>query len=170
MMKSPGLLMLRAAVIALAVAAAMIWLIPSAGHLWLKALHIIAIISWMAGLLYLPRLFVYHCEAEAGSKQSETFKVMERRLLKAIMTPAMIASWAVGLWLAWDLSLFGDLWFQLKLLLVLALTWVHWFLANSVEEFAEDRNQRPQRFYRFINEVPTLLMIGIVILVIVRPF
>ena len=169
-MKAPGLLMLRAAVIALVVTALMIWIIQSDGYLWMKVLHIVAIISWMAGLLYLPRLFVYHCEAEVGSKQSETFKVMERRLLKAIMVPAMIASWAAGLWLGWELSLFGDLWFQLKLLLAVTLTWVHWFYANSVQEFAEDRNQRPQRFYRFMNEVPTLLMIGIVILVVVRPF
>ena len=170
MMKAPGLLMLRAAVIALVVTALMIWIIQSDGYLWMKVLHIVAIISWMAGLLYLPRLFVYHCEAEVGSKQSESFKVMERRLLKAIMVPAMIASWAAGLWLGWELSLFGDLWFQLKLLLAVTLTWVHWFYANSVQEFAEDRNQRPQRFYRFMNEVPTLLMIGIVILVVVRPF
>ncbi len=169
-MKAPGLLMLRAAIIALVIAGLMMWIVPGAGYLWMKALHVIAIIAWMAGLLYLPRLFVYHCEAEAGSQQSETFKVMERRLLKAIMVPAMIASWAVGLWLAWDLSLFGELWFHLKLLLVLTLTWVHWFYAKSVQEFAEDRNQRPQRFFRFMNEVPTLLMIGIVILVIVRPF
>ncbi len=170
MMKAPGMLMLRAAAIALVLAAVAVWLIPDGAYVWMKALHIIAIISWMAGLLYLPRLFVYHCTAEAGGQQSETFKVMERRLLKGIMTPAMIASWAVGLWLAWDLGLFGDLWFQLKLMLALVLTWVHWFLANSVQEFAEDHNQRPQRFYRLINEVPTLLMIGIVILVIVRPF
>ena len=170
MMKAPGLLMLKALAITLVVAALMLWLIPSAGHLWMKALHVVAIISWMAGLLYLPRLFVYHCTAEANAPQSETFKVMERRLLKGIMTPAMVASWAVGLWLAWDLSLFADLWFQLKLFLAAVLTWVHWFLANCVQEFAEDRNQRPQRFYRFINEVPTLVMIGIVILVIVQPF
>ncbi len=170
MMKKPGLLMLRAVIIAAVVAALMIWLIPSEGYVWMKVLHLLAIISWMAGLLYLPRLFVYHCEAEPGSKQSETFKVMERRLLKGIMVPAMIASWAAGLWLAWDLNLFSEPWFNLKLLLALTLTWVHWFLANCVQEFAEDRNQRPQRFYRYVNEVPTLLMIGIVILVIVRPF
>ena len=169
-MQAPGLLMLRAAVIALVLAAVMIWLLPGGAYAWVKALHIVAIISWMAGLLYLPRLFVYHCEAEAGSKQSETFKIMERRLLRGIMVPAMIGSWAAGLWLAWDQSLFGVLWFQFKLFLVLTLTWVQWFLANAVQEFVGDRNQRPQRFYRFINEVPTLLMIGIVILVIVRPF
>ena len=162
--------MLRALVITLVVAALLIWLVPGGAYPWFKALHIVAIISWMAGLLYLPRLFVYHCEAEAGSRQSETFKVMERRLLRGIMYPAMIASWCMGLWLAWDQGLFGDLWFQVKLALVLTLTWVHWFCDNCVREFAEDRNERPQRFYRFINEVPTLLMIGIVIMVVVRPF
>ena len=162
--------MLRAAVITAVATALLIWLMPGGAYAWMKVLHIVSIISWMAGLLYLPRLFVYHCEAETGSKQSETFKVMERRLYKGIMVPAMIASWTAGLWLAWDQSLFGDLWFQLKLALVLTLTWVHWFYANSLREFAEDRNERPQRFFRFMNEVPTLLMIGIVILVIVRPF
>ncbi len=162
--------MLRAAIIAAVVTGLFLWLIPGGGYLWMKALHIVAIISWMAGLLYLPRLFIYHCEAVAGSEQSETFKVMERRLYTAIMVPAMIASWSAGLWLGSEQGLFGDLWFQLKLLLAATLTWVHWFYANSVKEFAEDRNERPQRFYRFMNEVPTLLMIGIVILVIVRPF
>lgn len=162
--------MLKATIITCAVTGVLFWLMASGAYVWLKTLHILAIISWMAGLLYLPRLFVYHCEAEAGSKQSETFKTMERRLLKGIMYPAMIASWSVGLWLAWDQILFGDLWFQIKLALVLVLTWVHWFYDNCMVEFAEDRNQRPQRFYRFMNEVPTLLMIGIVIMVIVKPF
>ena len=161
---------LRAIVIIGVIAGLLIWLSPTGLYPWLKSLHIIAVISWMAGLLYLPRLFVYHCEAEAGSKQSETFKVMERRLLKAIMYPALIASWSLGLWLAWDQNLFGEPWFQVKLALVLILTWVHCFYACCVREFAEDRNARPQRFYRFMNEVPTLLMIGIVIMVVVRPF
>lgn len=162
--------MLRALVITCVIAGLLVWLSPSEAYQWLKVLHILAIISWMAGLLYLPRLFVYHCEAEIGSKQSEAFKVMERRLLKGIMYPAMIASWSAGLWLAWDQGLFGDLWFQVKLALVLVLTWTHWFYDNCMVEFAEDRNDRPQRFFRFMNEVPTLLMIGIVIMVIVRPF
>ena len=162
--------MLKATVITLAIAGLAIWLLPSGAYLTLRTLHILAIISWMAGLLYLPRLFVYHCDAEAGSQQSETFKTMERRLLKGIMYPAMVASWCAGLWLAWDQSLFGDLWFQMKLAFVLVLTWVHWFYDNCMVEFAEDMNQRPQRFYRFMNEVPTLLMIGIVTLVVVRPF
>ncbi len=137
---------------------------------WIKALHIIAIISWMAGLLYLPRLMVYHCQAETGSVQSETFKVMERRLLKAIMTPAMIASWVLGLWVAWLGDFFGDIWFHIKALLAIALTICHFLFARWVAEFAADRNTRPQRFYRLVNEVPTLLMIAIVLLVILKPF
>ena len=138
--------------------------------LWIKALHVIAVIAWMAGMLYLPRLFVYHCEAEAGSKQSETFKVMERRLLKAIINPAMIATWLAGLYLAWSGHWFSAGWLHGKLLLVLLLSGVHGFFARCVKDFAADRNSRSQRFYRFINEVPTLLMIGIVILVVVKPF
>ena len=137
---------------------------------WFKALHVIAIIAWMAGLLYLPRLFVYHCDAPKGSPQAETFKVMERRLLKAIMNPAMIASWALGLWLAFQGSWFKAGWLHGKLLLVLALSAAHGFLAKTVRRFAADQNERPARFYRLINEVPTLLMVGIVVLVIVKPF
>jgi protoporphyrinogen IX oxidase len=137
---------------------------------WIKALHVIAIISWMAGMLYLPRLFVYHCEADAGSKQSETFKVMERRLLKAIINPAMIVSWLAGLYLAWIGHFFSAGWLHGKLLFVLLLSGLHGFFARCVKDFAADRNTRSQKFYRIINEVPTGLMIGIVILVIVRPF
>jgi putative membrane protein len=137
---------------------------------WIKALHVVAVIAWMAGMLYLPRLFVYHCEAEAGSKQSETFKVMERRLLKAIINPAMIVTWLAGLYLAWAGYFLSAGWFHGKLLLVLLLSGVHGFFARCVKDFAADRNTRSQRFYRFINEVPTVLMIGIVILVIVKPF
>jgi len=143
---------------------------PSGLYLWFKALHIIAVIAWMAGMLYLPRLFVYHCEAQVGSVQSETFKVMERRLLRAIINPAMIAAWSFGLWLAWDAGLFSDAWLHAKLLLVVALSVIHGFFARCVGDFAKDRNTRPQRFYRIINEVPTLLMILIVILVVVKPF
>jgi len=137
---------------------------------WIKALHVIAVISWMAGMLYLPRLFVYHCEAEAGSKQSETFKVMERRLLKAIINPAMIVTWLAGLYLAWAGHWYLSGWFHLKLLLVLVLSAVHGFFVRAVRVFAADRNPYSQRFYRIINEVPTILMIGIVVLVIVKPF
>jgi putative membrane protein len=137
---------------------------------WIKALHVIAVIAWMAGMLYLPRLFVYHCEAEAGSKQSETFKVMERRLLKAIINPAMIVTWLAGLYLAWAHHWFPASWLHGKLFLVLLLSGVHGFFSSCVRDFAADRNLRSQRFYRIINEVPTLLMIGIVILVVVKPF
>ena len=137
---------------------------------WLKALHIIAIIAWMAGMLYLPRLFVYHCEAEPGSKQSETFKVMERRLLRIIMNPAMIVAWVAGLWLAWSAGLYASGWLQAKLVLAVLLSGVHGMLAGQVKRFAVDKNQHSQRFYRLINEIPTLLMIGIVILAVVKPF
>jgi putative membrane protein len=137
---------------------------------WLKALHVIAVIAWMAGMLYLPRLFVYHCEAQKGSIQSETFKIMERRLLKAIMNPAMIATWILGLTLAFQGGWWRAGWLHGKLLLVIALSAAHGFLAASVRRFAEDRNHRPARFYRLLNEVPTVLMVGIVILVIVKPF
>lgn len=137
---------------------------------WIKALHVVAIISWMAGMLYLPRLFVYHAEAQAGSIQSETFKVMERRLLKAIMTPAMIASWASGLYIGWAGGHFAAGWLHGKLALVLALSAVHGMLAGQVRRFAADGNRRPARYFRVLNEVPTVLMIGIVILVIVKPF
>lgn len=137
---------------------------------WAKALHIIAVISWMAGMLYLPRLFVYHCDAEIGSKQSETFKVMERRLLKAIINPAMIATWILGLYLAWSAGWFTSGWFHAKLLLVLLMSGVHGFLSARVRDFALDRNTRSAKFYKIINEVPTVLMILIMILVVVKPF
>jgi putative membrane protein len=137
---------------------------------YIKAFHVIAIIAWMAGLLYLPRLFVYHCVAEIGSKQSETFKVMERRLLKAIINPAMIITWLAGLYLAWAGHWYLSGWFHLKFLLVLVLSAVHGFFARAVRVFAADRNPYSQKFYRIINEVPTVLMVGIVILVIVKPF
>jgi protoporphyrinogen IX oxidase len=137
---------------------------------WIKALHVIAVIAWMAGMLYLPRLFVYHCESEAGSKQSETFKVMERRLLKAIINPAMIVTWLTGLYLAWAGHWFSAGWLHGKLLLVVILSGVHGFFSRCVRDFAADRNARGQKFYRIINEIPTILMVGIVILVVVKPF
>jgi putative membrane protein len=140
------------------------------GYLWLKSLHVIAIISWMAGLLYLPRLFVYHCEVEAASATAEKFKVMERRLLKAIMAPAMVVAWISGLAMAIMGGLFHDGWFHVKLTLVVLMTVSHFMMARWKNDFAADRNLRPQRFFRIANEVPTLLMIGIVILVIVKPF
>jgi putative membrane protein len=137
---------------------------------WLKAFHVIAVIAWMAGMLYLPRLFVYHCDAEVGSKQSETFKIMERRLLRAITTPAMIATWVLGLWLAWEGGWFRAPWLHSKLALVVALSAVHGLFAKWVKDFALDRNRKSPKFYRVINEIPTILMIGIVILAVVKPF
>jgi len=137
---------------------------------WIKALHVIAVISWMAGMLYLPRLFIYHCEAEIGSKQSETFKVMEHRLLKVIINPAMMVTWLTGLYLVWAGHWYVAPWFHFKFLLVLVLSGVHGFLSRCAKDFAADRNQRDQKFYRIINEVPTVLMILIVILVVVKPF
>jgi putative membrane protein len=138
--------------------------------LLIKALHLVAVISWMAALLYLPRLLVYHAEAETGSKQSETFKIMERRLLRFIGTPAMLVAWATGLWLAYEAGVFREGWLHGKLLLVLGLSAVHGINAKWIKDFAADRNSRSSRFYRVANEVPMLLMIGIVILVIVKPF
>ena len=139
---------------------------------YIKAFHIIAIIAWMAGFLYLPRLFVYHAESKTGSEQSETFKVMERRLLKYITTPAMLASWVLGLALAFSgvIDWSKDGWFHAKLFLVLVLSAYHGLLAKWTKDFALDRNTRSPRFYRIANEVPTLLMVLIVILVVVRPF
>jgi putative membrane protein len=142
---------------------------------WIKAIHIIAVIAWMAGMLYLPRLFVYHCAAETGSVQSETFKAMERRLLRAIINPAMIATWVFGLWLAWlgpdsRYGWFASGWLWAKIILVLALSAVHGLLARWRKDFAQDRNRHSQKFYRIINEVPTLLMIVIVLLVVLKPF
>ena len=126
---------------------------------WLKAFHVIAVIAWMAGMLYLPRLFVYHCDAEPGSKQSETFKVMERRLLKAIINPAMGATWLLGLWLAYDSGFFRAGWFHAKFALVIALSALHGFLSRAVKDFAADKNRRSAKFYRIINEVPAVLMV-----------
>jgi putative membrane protein len=137
---------------------------------WLKAFHIIAVIAWMAGMLYLPRLFVYHCEADVGSIQSETFKVMERRLLRAIITPAMIATWVLGLWLAYQGGWFKAPWLHAKLLLVILMSGVHGMLSRYVKDFAADRRRKSQKFFRIINEIPTVLMILIVILVVVKPF
>lgn len=140
------------------------------GYLWVKALHVIAVISWMAGLLYLPRLFVYHTEVAPNSETSEKFKVMERRLLKAIMTPAAIVAWGLGLWLAISGGLFQAGWFHVKLTLVILMTISHYMMVRWKNDFAADRNTRPQKFFRMMNEVPTLLMVVIVLLVIVKPF
>lgn len=139
-------------------------------YLWIKALHVIAVIAWMAGLLYLPRLFVYHCAAAVGSQQSETFKIMERRLLRAIMNPAMIVVWLTGLYIAFSGDWLRAPWLHAKLLVVLLLSGAHGFLSRCVRDFAGDANGRSARFFRILNEVPTVLMIGAVILVVVKPF
>jgi putative membrane protein len=139
-------------------------------YLWIKAFHVIAVIAWMAGMLYLPRLFVYHCDAPKGSIQSDTFKIMERRLLKAIINPAMIVTWVLGLYLVWDGGWYTSGWLHAKLALVLILSGLHGVYVRRLKEFAADRNTRPAKYYRILNEVPTVLMIGIVILVIVKPF
>ena len=138
--------------------------------LWIKALHVIAVIAWMAGLLYLPRLFVYHCQAEKGSDKSETFKVMERRLLRGIMNPAMVVVWITGPLLVWLGGFWMEPWFHAKVLLILLLTGMHHMFGRWRKDFEQDRNTRSERFYRIANEVPTVAMIFIVILVIVKPF
>lgn len=143
---------------------------PSGFYLWAKAIHVIAVIAWMAGMLYLPRLFVYHADAEPGSEKSETFKVMEQRLLRLIINPAMIMTWVFGLWLAWDGFGFSGGWLHAKIALVIAMSGVHGYFSASVRRFAADQNTKPARHWRIMNEAPTLLMIVIVVLVIVKPF
>jgi putative membrane protein len=139
-------------------------------YLWVKALHIVAVVAWMAGIFYLPRLFVYHADSAPGSEKSETFKVMERRLYSAIMTPAMIATWLAGIALATSAHFWADRWLSLKLVLVIAMTAFHLWLGARLRNFATDDNRFAARTYRMVNEIPTLLLIGIVILVVVKPF
>jgi putative membrane protein len=142
-------------------------------YLWVKALHIVAVMAWMAGMLYLPRLFVYHASAKPGSELSETFKVMERRLLKQIINPAMTATWLLGLTLIWLMGKDAFLaagWLHTKLVLVLAMSGLHGYLARLVKHFAADRNQHAPQFYRIVNEIPTILLILIVVLAVVKPF
>ena len=137
---------------------------------WIKALHVIAVIAWMAGIFYLPRLFVYHAGSSIGSEKSETFKLMEQRLLTAIMTPAMIATWLFGLALAALGGLWSDHWLMAKIGLVVVMTLFQAWLAARARDFLRDANRVSARAYRIVNEVPTLLVIAIVILVIVKPF
>ena len=141
-------------------------------YLWIKALHIISVIAWMAGLLYLPRLFVYHVDAAVGSELSETLKIMERRLLKLIMNPAMIFSFLFGTVLLLDLNrdVWQDSWLYYKLFLVFCLLSTHIAMAKWQRNFVNNKNTQSKNFFRFLNEVPTILMIGIVILVTLRPF
>lgn len=165
---------LRRAAIAIAIfllLAALLYLVaPEDFYPWAKAIHVIAVISWMAGMLYLPRLFVYHADTERGSQQSETFKVMERRLYRGIMMPAMIGSWGFGLWLGILGGWFtGVSWLWLKLIFVLGLTAYHHQLDAYRKAFVNDANQHSQRFYRMINEAPTLILLAILVLVVLKP-
>lgn len=139
-------------------------------YLWVKAFHVIAVIAWLAGMLYLPRLFVYHADVPVGSPQSETFKVMEGRLLNVITSPAMVIAWVLGIWLVWQSGYWAAPWFHAKLACVLILSGLHGYLSAATRAFREDRNTKPARHWRIVNEIPTVLMIAIVILVIVKPF
>jgi putative membrane protein len=139
-------------------------------YLYLKALHIIAVVSWMAGMLYLPRLFVYHAAVKPGSETSETFKVMERRLLNFIMTPAMALTWILGIVLLVQGGWMSAGWFHAKFVLVIAMSAMHGFFSRYVADFARDRNTHTQKFFRIVNEIPTILLILIVLLAVVKPF
>ncbi|MCH9807100.1 MAG: protoporphyrinogen oxidase HemJ [Alphaproteobacteria bacterium] len=169
-MGSPAVRAFVALGITVAATAAAIFLLGDAAYDWVKAVHVIAVIAWMAGMLYLPRLFVYHADAPQGSELSETFKLMEYRLMTIIMNPAMIVAWVLGVWLAWQAGYFTQGWFHAKLALVVAMSAVHGMLSASLRRFAEDRNDKTARYWRMMNEVPTLLMFAIVILVVVKPF
>ena len=139
---------------------------------WLRALHLMAVIAWMAGLFYLPRLFVYHRGTEPGSEASHIFKVMERRLLRAIMLPAMLASWGFGIYLGWTVGVFWPVpaWFAVKSIAALGLTVFQFWLASLVAAFGRDERPKTERFFRIINEIPTLVMVVIVIMAVVKPF
>ena len=139
-------------------------------YLTFKALHIIAVMSWMAGMLYLPRLFVYHAAAKPGSEESKTFKVMERRLLNFIMTPAMAVTWILGLILMVQAQAMGAGWFHAKFVLVVVMSAMHGMFSRYVADFAQDRNRHTQKFFRIVNEIPTILMIFIVLLATLKPF
>jgi putative membrane protein len=139
-------------------------------YLWVKALHIMAVISWMAGMLYLPRLFIYHCAAETGSVQSETFKVMERRLLRAIINPAMGLTWVLGLALVINLGAWSEPWMHVKFAAVIGLSTIHGYFSRWRRDFENDANRHSARFYRYMNEIPTVLMVAIVLLVVLQPF
>lgn len=168
--ESPGARAAVALGLTALVLVAAIFILGDAAYMWVKAAHVVAIISWMAGMLYLPRLFVYHADAAPGSELSETLKVMERRLLRVIINPAMGLAWVLGLWLAWRGGFLMAGWFHAKLTLVILLSGFHGYLSAAVRRFAADGNTVPSRRWRLLNEVPAVVMIGIVILVIVKPF
>lgn len=159
------------ALIVFCLLAALVFLVsPGQRYVWVKALHVIAVISWMAGMVYLPRLFVYHADAVGGGEADTTFKVMERRLLKVIMTPAMVISWLAGLWLAYVAAFHVDVWFWIKFAAVVGMTVMHFYLAKSVKRFAAGQNTVTAGRWRALNEIPTVLMIVSVVMVIVKPF
>lgn len=164
----------RRAAVALAVflflVGAVFFFAPDNAYLWIKAMHVIAVISWMAGLLYLPRLFIYHHQSQPGSGTSETLKTMERRLFRVIMNPAMMISWGLGLYLAWDGFGFSGGWLHTKIAAVAAMTGVHVYFGRAMRAFGRDERPMTERGWRFLNEAPALLMIAIVLLVIVKPF
>ena len=168
--ESPGARAAVALGLTALVLVAAIFILGDAAYMWVKAAHVVAIISWMAGMLYLPRLFVYHADAAPGSELSETLKVMERRLLRVIINPAMGLAWVLGVWLAWRGGFLMAGWFHAKLTLVILLSGFHGYLSAAVRRFAADGNTVPSRRWRLLNEVPAVVMIGIVILVIVKPF
>ncbi|MBA4796812.1 MAG: protoporphyrinogen oxidase HemJ [Rhizobiales bacterium] len=143
---------------------------PDEAYPWIKALHIIAIISWMAGMLYLPRLFIYHFDCDSSSEQARTFAVMEARLMKVIMNPAMVVSWVLGLYLAWQVFAFQGGWLHAKIAAVIALSGVHGYFAKAVKSFGRGEYIKTPRYWRMMNEAPTLLMILIVVLAVVKPF
>lgn len=139
--------------------------------LWIRAFHVIAVIAWMSGMLYLPRLFVYHTQTHIGSPESERFKLMERKLLRAIINPAMIAVWIFGLLQVWLIpGIMDEHWLQVKIALVVVMSGLHGYFARCMKAFARDANTHSGRFYRILNEIPAVLMAAIVILVIVQPF
>lgn len=168
-MMSPAVRAILSLVVTVAAAALLIFGLGPGAYPWVKAFHVIAVIAWMAGMLYLPRLFVYHADAPVGSAQSETFKVMEGRLLNAITSPAMVVAWVLGTWLVWRSGYWTEPWFHAKLACVLLMSGLHGYLSAATRAFREDRNSKPARHWRIVNEIPTVLMIAIVILVIVKP-
>jgi len=167
---SPGIRAAIALAITAITAILLIVFLGDAAYDWIKAIHVIAVISWMAGMLYLPRLFVYHCDAAPGSELSETLKVMEVRLLRIIMNPAMILTWVIGLWMAWQADWFTAGWFHAKFAAVFVMSGIHGHYSAAVRKFAADQNQKSARYWRIMNEAPAVLMVAIVILVIVKPF
>jgi putative membrane protein len=139
-------------------------------YLWIKVVHVLAVIAWMAGMLYLPRLFVYHAQVEPGSQLAETFAVMEKRLMRLIMLPAILVTWAAGLALAVEGHWFSSPWLHGKLFLVILMSVLHGYFGPLRRSLAEGKNTHSPRYFKVLNEVPTVLLIGIVILVIVKPF